>query len=121
MARTCFGSQKTPDTGSCTTASSCQVPSQSLYASSMYSSARAYLSPCGTTSIPYALAALSRYEVTMFQPMRPLVRWSSVENFRANAYGELSYVVDAVMPNESDLVTDAMAETRSLDKEGRDQ
>ena len=58
------------------------------------------------------LAALSRYEVTMFQPTRPLLRWSSVPNLRASAYG-CSYVDDTVTPNPRWLVTAAIAETSS--------
>ena len=37
----------------------------------------------GLLGRPMALAALSRKPVTMFQPIRPLVRWSSVDMRRA--------------------------------------
>ena len=57
-------------------------------------------------------AALSSRDVTMFQPIRPPVRWSSVLNLRANKYGA-SYVVDTVMPKPSRSVAAAIAETAS--------
>ena len=40
----------------------------------------------------------------MFQPMRPLVRWSRVESRRANGYG-CSNDSDAVRPNPKCSVT----------------
>nr|WP_255359409.1 hypothetical protein [Frondihabitans sp. PAMC 28766] len=49
----------------------------------------------GSLSMPKFWDARSSDEVTMFQPMRPRVRWSSVANWRAGRYG-LSNVVDAV-------------------------
>jgi hypothetical protein len=53
---------------------------------------------------------LGRYDVTMFQPTRPLVRWSRVLARRAQANGG-SYVVENVMPKPRCLVTAAMAGT----------
>ena len=47
-------------------------------------------------------------EVTMFQPIRPFVRWSRVENRLASRKGG-SKEVDAVIPNASLLVTAAIA------------
>jgi len=55
-------------------------------------------------SIPMALNAAFFHDVTMFQPIRPLVRWSSVENRLASRNGG-SKVVLAVMPNARFLVT----------------
>lgn len=60
-------------------------------------------------SRPMALKAAFFHEVTMFHPMRPLVRWSSVEKRFARRNGG-SKEVDAVIPNARFLVTAAMAE-----------
>ena len=60
------------------------------------------------TSSPKFAAAPGRYDVTTFQPMRPPVRWSSVEKRRACANG-CSYVVDTVVPNARRSVTAASA------------
>ena len=43
--------------------------------------------PLATIGCLAAQAALSLAEVTTFQPMRPRVRWSSVEKRRASAKG----------------------------------
>lgn len=52
----------------------------------MYSSAMRYLSSCSIcVSSPKFLAALSRYDVTMFQPTLPSARWSTVEKRLASA------------------------------------
>lgn len=56
-----------------------------------------------------ALKAAFFHEVTMFHPMRPLVRWSSVEKRFARRNGG-SNEVEAVIPNARFLVTAAMAE-----------
>lgn len=47
-------------------------------------------------------------DVTMFQPILPLVKWSSVENRFARRKGG-SKEVDAVMPKARFFVTAAMA------------
>jgi len=46
--------------------------------------------------------------VTIFQPARPLLTWSSAENRRAKLYGEL-YDVDAVAMRPTCSVTSAKA------------
>src|SRR4029077_12358623 len=56
------------------------------------------------------IAALSSAEVTMFQPIRPSVRWSKVVILRANKYGS-SYSEATVMPKPRCRVAAAMAET----------
>lgn len=56
-----------------------------------------------------ALKAAFLYEVTMFQPSRPLVKWSNVEKRLASKKG-CSNEVDAVMPNARFFVTAAIAE-----------
>ena len=50
----------------------------------------------------------SKKLVTTFQAILPFVRWSKVEKRLASRKGG-SYVVDAVTPNESDFVTEAIA------------
>lgn len=60
-------------------------------------------------SSPMALKADFFHEVTMFQPMRPLVMWSRVERRLARRKGG-SNEVDAVMAKVRFLVTAAMAE-----------
>jgi hypothetical protein len=49
------------------------------------------------------------YEVTIFQPIRPLVRWSNVDQRLAIRNGA-SNEVEAVMPNARFWVTAAIAE-----------
>lgn len=49
------------------------------------------------------------YDVTMFHPIRPSVRWSRVEKRLATIKG-LSKLVDVVIANERFLVTAAIAE-----------
>lgn len=48
------------------------------------------------------------HDVTIFQPNRPPVRWSRVENLFATTYGA-SYEVEVVMANPKFWVTDAIA------------
>ncbi len=59
--------------------------------------------------MPIALKAAFFHPVTMFQPMRPLVRWSKVENRLASKKGG-SNEVEAVIPKAKFLVTAAVAE-----------
>jgi hypothetical protein len=56
-----------------------------------------------------ALKAAFLYEVTIFQPNRPPVRWSSVEKRLANKKGG-SNEVEEVIAKDRFLVTAAMAE-----------
>lgn len=55
-----------------------------------------------------ALNAAFLYDVTTFQPIRPFVKWSSVEKRFASKKG-CSKEVEAVMPKARFLVTAAMA------------
>ena len=81
-----------------------------LYTTRRYSSACAYRSSCSIgLSSPMALKAAFFHDVTMFHPMRPLVKWSRVEKRFASKKGG-SKEVDAVMPKARCLVTAAMAE-----------
>lgn len=59
-------------------------------------------------SSPMALKAAFLYEVTIFQPTRPFVKWSSVEKRFASRKG-CSDEVEAVMPKAKFLVTAAIA------------
>ena len=56
-----------------------------------------------------ALKAAFFHEVTMFQPARPFVRWSSVENLLARENGG-SKDIEAVTPKAIFFVTVAIAE-----------
>lgn len=56
-----------------------------------------------------ALKAAFFHEVTMFQPIRPLVKWSRVLNRFARRKGG-SNEVDAVIPKARLVVTAAIAE-----------
>lgn len=58
--------------------------------------------------MPMALNADFFQEVTIFQPMRPSVIWSRVENRFARTNGD-SKDVDTVIPNVRFLVTVAIA------------
>lgn len=60
-------------------------------------------------SIPIALNAVFFHPVTMFQPTRPCVKWSKVENRLASKNGG-SKDVEAVIPKAKFLVTAAIAE-----------
>ena len=60
-------------------------------------------------SSPIALKAAFFQEVTMFQPILPLVKWSRVEKRLASKNGG-SNEVDEVIPKAKFLVTAAMAD-----------
>ena len=80
-----------------------------LYRTRRYSSACRYRSSWSIgLSKPIALKAAFFHEVTMFQPMRPRVKWSRVENRLASRNGG-SNEVDAVMPKARFFVTAAIA------------
>lgn len=80
-----------------------------LYKTRRYSSACRYRSSCSMgLSRPIALYAAFFQEVTMFQPIRPLVKWSRVEKRFARTKGA-SNVVEAVIPKARFFVTAAMA------------
>ena len=82
-----------------------------LYTTRKYSSACLYRSSCSMgLSKPMALNADFFQEVTMFQPIRPLVKWSSVEKRFASKNG-CSNVVDEVIPKARFFVTAAIAVT----------
>lgn len=59
--------------------------------------------------MPMALNADFFHPVTIFQPIRPLVRWSRVEKRLARRKGG-SKEVDAVIPNAKFFVTAAIAD-----------
>jgi hypothetical protein len=58
-------------------------------------------------------AAIGLVVVTMFQPARPLLRWSSVAKRRARSHGD-EYVVEAVASRPTWLVVGTSAASRSI-------
>jgi hypothetical protein len=58
-------------------------------------------------------AAIGLVVVTMFQPARPLLRWSIVAKRRARSHGS-EYVVDAVASSPMCSVVAARAASRSI-------